>query len=221
MIPALLASVAAPLIGGIFGAMGQAGQNAENRAASAKQMSFQERMIDKQMAFQTKSRGDQYQTAMGDMKKAGLNPLLAYKQGGAGTLSGSTASGSTYQAGNVGAAAMEGASSAVGTETAKRLQDLQVDRAGAEVDIANQTARNLIDQRSLIKAQTVASGAQAARESATTKILHQDLQTAKAAATVAKSDEDFYKTEAGQNLRKLERIFDSVLPGSQTVKNVR
>lgn len=42
--------------------------------------------------FQKNMRATSYQTAVEDMRKAGLNPALAYQQGGAGNVSGSTAS---------------------------------------------------------------------------------------------------------------------------------
>lgn len=44
--------------------------------------------------FQREMRSTQYQTAVSDMRAAGLNPALAYQQGGAGTPSGSAATSS-------------------------------------------------------------------------------------------------------------------------------
>lgn len=59
--------------------LGTSMRNREARKASARQMAFQEDMSN-----------TSYQRGMEDMKKAGLNPILASKFGGASTPTGST-----------------------------------------------------------------------------------------------------------------------------------
>jgi hypothetical protein len=83
------------LIGSVLGFVGQSQTNQKNwdiaqasNAASAEQAA-------KQMDFQERMRETQYQTAVEDMKKSGLNPMLAYSQGGAGTPTGAMGSVST------------------------------------------------------------------------------------------------------------------------------
>lgn len=72
---------------GIDAALGAVSAFGQHKANKASQSSVRE-----QMAFQERMSNSQYQRAMIDMEKAGLNPILAYSQGGAGTPSGSSAS---------------------------------------------------------------------------------------------------------------------------------
>jgi hypothetical protein len=83
--------IAGAVIGGMMAQKGAKKQNKENRIATAKQMAFQREMSN-----------TAYQRGMTDMQKAGLNPILAGKMGGA-----STPGGATYQAQNVGQAGQQ------------------------------------------------------------------------------------------------------------------
>lgn len=67
-------------IPGVGDARAQEKANSANKEQAQKQMDFQERMSN-----------SAYQRSMEDMKKAGLNPMLAISQGGASTPSGASA----------------------------------------------------------------------------------------------------------------------------------
>ena len=96
------------LVGAGLGFLGQQQTNQKNwdiaqaaNAASAEQAA-------NQMAFQERMRKTQYQTAVEDMKSAGLNPMLAYTQGGAGTPTGAMGQVSTAKMGNSLGSALQG-----------------------------------------------------------------------------------------------------------------
>jgi len=73
-------SLTGGLIGGVGSYLGQQSANQANADIARQQMQFQEQQ-----------RSTSYQTAVEDMKKAGLNPMLAYQQGGAGNQPGASA----------------------------------------------------------------------------------------------------------------------------------
>lgn len=180
MVAPLLAAALPALIGGVASAFG---------ALSANQQADQSAV--RQMAFQKETLRHQYQWGMEDMKKAGLNPILAYKQGGAGT-----ASGSSYTPQNVGSAAVSGASSAVSSALAARAQDLQLENIAADTRLKGAQDKT----QAALQVQALASAQQSASQSALnaavmrrtdvdTLISSENLSSARANAARAKADE--------------------------------
>lgn len=100
------ATIGGSLASGLLGKSGQESANATNMALAreqrewqaeqnAKAMDFSADQADVNRQFQERMSSSAYQRSMQDMKKAGLNPMLAAMKGGASTPGGSSASGVT------------------------------------------------------------------------------------------------------------------------------
>lgn len=83
------------LVSGLFGKKGAKDTNSAQDARQIQAQQFDAQQAQLNRDFQERMSGTAYQRAMGDMRTAGLNPVLAYSQGGASTPSGSTASSPT------------------------------------------------------------------------------------------------------------------------------
>lgn len=163
-----LSSLVGGLIGGAGSYFGQQSANQANAEIAQKQMDFQERM-----------RSTSYQTAVGDMQKAGLNPMLAYQQGGAGNQPGAAA----QMQSSLGAAVT---SAQHGIDKYQQLKNLnsqnelihsQIDDTNASATLKRATAiteaykpgltqaqtNNILQQAGLFTAQTRLSSAQEAK----------------------------------------------------------
>lgn len=126
--------------------MGWYGQQQTNSAQAAQ--------AQKQMDFQAEQTGTSYQRGVADMKAAGLNPMLAYSQGGAASGSGAQA-----QMGNeIGA----GVSTAVqAAMTRAQLQQLQ-----ASTELTFNQADKTVQDTKLSEADTILRNTQQKSESA-------------------------------------------------------
>lgn len=170
----------AGLVGSVLGGFGQAQSNQKSwdiamasNAASAEQ-------AQKQMDFQERMRSTQYQTAVQDLKDAGLNPMLAYTQGGAGTPAGSAAVGQQATLHNP----TQGLANSAAT-----IANIKADLEQKEAQTVESISRVGVndEQRKLISANTALAILEAPNVSLKNKAMAQEilLNQAKTSATSA------------------------------------
>ena len=140
-----LGGIAEGVTGGIFGALGQSANITNKEIANDNRL------------FQLNMSNSAYQRATADMKAAGINPMLAYMQGGASTGAGASAS-----VGNEGEAAVEG----FGKGSAAALAQQQREQSESQQKNIDANTDKVQAEKDLLKAQTVSTLRNSAKNAA-------------------------------------------------------
>lgn len=182
----------APAIGGIIsgglGFLGQGSANQANKDIAAGTNAMNMAIAQKQMAFQEKMSSSAWQRGIEDMKKAGVNPMLAVSQGAASSPSGAAV-------GAVTGAPMknkaEGATQAFNSAMDAMTRVAQLDQIRAQTD----KVVSDIDFNSIQKAKALTE----------TAILETNAKAAALRLPGLQTESDIDKTLFGKALRYVDR----------------
>lgn len=145
--------------------------------------------------FQERMSNTSYQRAVGDMQSAGLNPMLAYSQGGAATPAGSQATGAT-------AVAKDVISPAVASALQAKQQVAQIENIQASTSATNA-------QRDLTAQQAINEGTKSDQIVATTENIRAGTQQISEQTNLTRQQaekvlQDVKESYAREDLAKVE-----------------
>ena len=173
----------------------------DQRQSSAQQFNAQQAQA--QMDFQREMSNTAWRRGMRDMKLAGLNPILAYQKGPAGSPTGAAASTSFTPASDV----------ITPAQSSSRQQTV----ANAQVQNMQETNRNLQETNKLINAQTASQHATTAKTVAETAVTTEMLKEAQRKGTLGEIDKKFYESTIGTIMRNLGLGLGEINPLTRAV----
>lgn len=190
----------ASILGGALGALGQGQTNAANASMAREAANFNLYSMMENQRFQERMSSTAYQRAMTDMRNAGLNPILAYSQGGATTPGGMGAS--------MQAATMENSMDSLGkgvSSAAQAAKDSEMSQqVKAQTGLTKEQEKVAAATVDRVRQETATSAADANRKNAETAILAGSVDNPAAQRALWGAQASSAASQAALNKRQLE-----------------
>lgn len=185
-------------------------QNIFNAGQADINRQFQSAQVQRQMDFQERMSGTSYQRAVQDMKSAGLNPMLAYTQGGASSPSGGAASG-----GAASSVATPRLVNAIGPALQSAFQvasaSQQIEQAKANVRRTDAETTVLEASVPKVKAETEGSLASAMQARTQSMYLQDQMRVAQAEVTRLVDQARLIRSETERSRFEVEKLLPAQL----------
>lgn len=186
----------ASAIGAIGSFLGGSEANETNREIASAQSLFQANQTKQQMDFQREMSSTAYQRSMADMRKAGLNPILAYQQGGASTPPGASASGASIPA-------LDRISPALSSA-------MHVQRLMADLDNLKETTKQIKSSTALNNAMSISAMSDAQLKTNSAKVADAEAKLKFSQLPAAKSKEVIDSSLIGRAMNAWDRAMQTI-----------